>query len=222
MSAVVFAGPSLPERFRVDDDEVVFAPPIKRGDIELYEGYDPLVIIDGEFGQNLSVSPKEILAALRSGRRIIGASSMGALRASELDFFGMVGVGWIYKRFAGPAVRYDDDVALVFSPDDFEAFTVPLVNVLYSLEVALADGLITADEEREIARQAREVFYADRDVEAVVKIFESVIGIARYRDLQDGWNGPLWDIKEIDAIAAIAAGREMTRVLGRGVNEIVE
>ena len=211
MRAVVFAGPSLPQNLRVDDDEIVFAPPIKRGDIELFEGFGPLVIIDGEFGQNLSVSPKEILAALRRGRTIIGASSMGALRASELDCFGMLGVGWIYKRFASSIVRCDDDVALAFSPDDFTAFTVPLVNVLYSVELAAADGLVSEQEVQDICDQARAIFYADRDLESVEKILESVIGITRYRHLQDGWNGSLCDVKEIDALSAMAVGRGMIR-----------
>lgn len=212
MSAVVFAGPSLPEKSRVDGDGIVFAPPIKRGDIDLFAGFDPLIIIDGEFGQNLSVSPKEILGAIRGGRRVIGASSMGALRASELDSFGMIGVGWIYRLFASAVVRCDDDVALTFSPYDFTPFTVPLVNVLYSVETAVAQGLMSAEEQKEVSRQARAIFYVDRDLESVANIFESVIGIQRYRDLQDGWNAPVCDVKELDAISAIAFGRDMLRV----------
>lgn len=212
MSAVAFAGPSLPKSSRVDDGEIVFAPPIKRGDIDLFAGYDPLIIIDGEFGQNLSVSPKEIIGAIKGGRRVIGASSMGALRASELDTFGMMGVGWIYKLFTSAVVRCDDDVALTFSPYDYTPFSVPLVNVLYSVETAASAGLITVEEQHEISRQARAVFYADRDMESVSNIFESVLGFVRYRDLQDGWDAPVCDIKEIDAISAIAVGRDMIRV----------
>lgn len=212
MSAVVFAGPSLPEKSRVSDGEMVFAPPIKRGDIDLFAGFDPLIIIDGEFGQNLSVSPKEILGAIRGGRRVIGASSMGALRASELDSFGMIGVGWIYKLFTSAVVRCDDDVALTFSPYDFSPFTVPLVNVLYSVETAVADGLMSVEEQKNVSQQARAIFYVDRDLESVANIFEGVIGIQRYRDLQDGWNGPVCDVKELDAISAIAVGRDMSRV----------
>lgn len=214
MKAIVFAGPSLPDKFRVDDDEVAFAPPVKRGDIALYAGFDPLIIIDGEFGQNLSVSPKEIIGAIRSGRRVIGASSMGALRASELDGFGMMGIGWIYKRFASAIVRYDDDVALTFSPLDFTPFTVPLVNVLYSVETAAAEGLLSDQEARDICERSRDIFYYDRDLQSVSNVFEAVIGIMRYRHLQDIWNAPVCDVKEIDAISAIAVGRNMVRVLG--------
>jgi len=211
VSAVVFAGPSLPAASRIGDEEIVFAPPIKRGDIDLFAGFDPLIIVDGEFGQNLSVSPKEILGAIRGGRRVIGASSMGALRASELDSFGMVGVGWIYRLFASAVVRCDDDVALTFSPFDFTPFTVPLVNVLYSVESAVADGKLSAEEQKEISQRAREIFYVERDIESVANVFEGVVGIRRYRDLQDGWNAPVCDIKEMDAESAIAVGREMLR-----------
>jgi len=211
VSAVVFAGPSLPAASRIGDEEIVFAPPIKRGDIDLFAGFDPLIIVDGEFGQNLSVSPKEILGAIRGGRRVIGASSMGALRASELDSFGMVGVGWIYRLFASAVVRCDDDVALTFSPFDFTPFTVPLVNVLYSVESAVADGKLSAEEQKEISQRAREIFYVERDIESVANVFEGVIGIRRYRDLQDGWNAPVCDVKEMDALSAIAVGRDMLR-----------
>ena len=57
---------------------------------------DAILIVDGEFGQSLSVWHKEILHALHRGIRVVGASSMGALRAAELDRFGMEGVGEIY------------------------------------------------------------------------------------------------------------------------------
>ena len=77
----------------------------------------------------MSVSPKEILAVLGSGKTVIGAASMGALRASELDRYGMIGVGWVYDRFRTSAVRNDADVALVYSPFDFKPMTVPMVDL---------------------------------------------------------------------------------------------
>ena len=88
------------------------------------------------------MSPKEILAVLEQGKTVIGASSMGALRASELDRSGMIGVGWVYDYFRRSAVRRDADVALVYSPFDFKPMTVPMVDLEYWMERLPAAGLI--------------------------------------------------------------------------------
>jgi hypothetical protein len=103
--AIVFSGPSIAEAEVYRLAAVTHAAPIKRGDLAAVDDYDVIVILDGEFGQNLSVSPKEILAVLERGKTVIGASSMGALRASELDRSGMIGVGWVYDHFRRSAVR---------------------------------------------------------------------------------------------------------------------
>src|SRR5205085_3445459 len=99
------------------------APPIKRGDLAAVSDYDIIVIVDGEFGQTDSVSPKEILEIIGRGKTVVGAASMGALRASELDRSGMIGVGWVYEYFRRCAVRRDAAVALVYSPFDFRPMT---------------------------------------------------------------------------------------------------
>jgi ribosomal protein S12 methylthiotransferase accessory factor len=75
---IVYLGPSLPVAEAQRILEADYRPPIKRGDLPAhYDG--TVVIIDGEFGQNLSVSPNEILQLLDQGMHVIGASSMGAL-----------------------------------------------------------------------------------------------------------------------------------------------
>jgi hypothetical protein len=95
--AAVFVGPGLTEEdmSEIDTDLIDLHPPIRRGDLRdaMDAGYRIIAIIDGEFYQNLAVSPKEILVGLRDGRHIIGGSSMGALRAAEMDVYGMEGVG---------------------------------------------------------------------------------------------------------------------------------
>ena len=128
MKTIVFSGPSIAEAEVHRLAACTHAPPIKRGDLAAAGDYDVFVILDGEFGQNMSVSPKEILAVLERGKTVIGASSMGALRASELDRSGMIGVGWVYDYFRRCAVRRDADVALVYSPFDFKPMTVPMVD----------------------------------------------------------------------------------------------
>ena len=55
---------------------------MRRGDLLECSPGRMVVIIDGEFGQKFSVSPKEILRLLDQRTCVIGASSMGALRAT--------------------------------------------------------------------------------------------------------------------------------------------
>src|SRR3979490_2921209 len=105
MKTIAFFGPSITEAEVRRLAAVTHAPPIKRGDLAAVDDYDVIVILDGEFGQNMSVSPKEILSLLERGKTVIGASSMGALRASELDRSGMIGVGGVSDSFRPCAGR---------------------------------------------------------------------------------------------------------------------
>src|SRR5712664_931827 len=94
-----FIGPSLPS----NDLHGLGAPPILKmippaaqGDIfRLIEQSEPGVIglVDGLFFDRLAVHFKEILLALDRGWEVLGAASMGALRAAELDQYGMIGLG---------------------------------------------------------------------------------------------------------------------------------
>ena len=54
-------------------------------------------IIDGYFEIVPTVWHKEILWAMAQGIHVFGAASIGALRAAELDAFGMRGIGRIYE-----------------------------------------------------------------------------------------------------------------------------
>ena len=80
-----------------------YRPPAKRGDIlaAVADGADIIGLIDGVFHQDCAVAHREILAAVKKGIKVVGASSMGALRAAEMDTLGMTGVGKIYPDVQG-------------------------------------------------------------------------------------------------------------------------
>ena len=73
-------------------------------------------IIDGYFESVPSVWHKEVLWAMARGIHVFGAASMGALRAAELDAFGMEGVGAIYEAFRDGYLEDDDEVAVSHGP----------------------------------------------------------------------------------------------------------
>ena len=85
--------------------------------LALKENPDIIGIIDGVFHQSSAVGHKEILNAIKKGIKVYGASSMGALRASELDVLGMTGIGYVYNQYASGEVDSDDDVAVMLDSD---------------------------------------------------------------------------------------------------------
>jgi TfuA protein len=200
---LVYLGPSLPvarARALLDAD---YRPPVKRGDLpQRHEG--TIVIIDGEFGQNLSVSPKEILRLLDRGTRVIGASSMGALRAAELSVYGMQGCGWVFDAYQSGRVDADDEVAVAYSPDDLSCLTVPLVNVRYWLELLLAAGAIDAVTARRLLKGARQLFYADRSEERLLAKWNTILDTSQIHELLLSSQGRISDVKAADAERALA------------------
>ena len=136
-----------------DDVEVIYKRPIKRGDLghDIKENPDIIGIIDGVFHQNSSVGHKEILNVINKGITVVGASSMGALRASELDTLGMTGIGYVYEQYATGKVASDDDVAVMLDSETLEALSEPLINMEYVFENAVRENIITENQKDEEA-----------------------------------------------------------------------
>jgi TfuA protein len=203
MKTIVFSGPSIAEAEVHRLAACAHAPPIKRGDLAVVDDYDVFVILDGEFGQNMSVSPKEILAVLDRGKTVIGAASMGALRASELDRNGMIGIGWVYDYFRRCAVRRDADVALVYSPFDYKPMTVPIVDLEYWMEQTSAAGLIRNRERAVLLKVARNIFFAERTLDRLMGALRRAIGGSMLDSLLAFSGGTIPNVKSIDAAEAV-------------------
>jgi hypothetical protein len=149
----LFVGPSLPaaavERaLGAADAEVMVRPPVEQGDIlRLIEDLpDVIGIIDGQFFHAPAVLHREILLALERGARVLGAASIGALRAAELDGFGMEGIGEIYRLYRTGAIDADDEVAVLHAAagDGFRPLTEALVNIRHNLRRARRRHVISA------------------------------------------------------------------------------
>jgi TfuA protein len=116
--------------------QLTVAPPVKRQDLytDFENGHRIFLIADGEFHQNLAITSGEILDVIRSGGLVLGSSSMGALRASELSEFGMIGIGKIYNFISACTVFRDDWLGHLFDPSTFEMSTLPFVELLFVIE----------------------------------------------------------------------------------------
>lgn len=208
---VVFLGPScdrsVAERIIAAD----YRPPAARGDITsaAAEGARIITLIDGVFFQECAVGHREIIAALSQGIRVIGASSMGALRASELHTLGMEGVGLIYRLYRDGRLVSDDEVALVYDPETYCALSEPLINIRCTLREARTAGIITGTEEQELLASARSLYFPDRTYELVCRhAVERLSGETCQRFLEFTRSHAV-DQKRKDAIAALMRTREI-------------
>lgn len=148
-----------------DNIEVIYKKPIKRGDLghDIKENPDIIAIIDGVFHQSSAVGHREILNVMKKGVKVYGSSSMGALRASELDTLGMEGVGYCYNEYASGNVTSDDDVAVMLDSDALEAISVPLISMNYVFTNAVNENIITQEEKEELIRITKETYYPKRN-----------------------------------------------------------
>lgn len=167
MKLTVFLGPTLPAaEARAALPEVEVRPPATRGDVlrAVTEGATLLGIVDGYFDQVESVTHKEILWAMSQGAHVLGAASMGALRAAELASFGMVGVGEIFDRFRRGDLTDDDEVAVTHAPaeDGYRKTSEAMVDIRATLDAALDANILSRDSHAHLTRAAKSLFYPDR------------------------------------------------------------
>jgi ribosomal protein S12 methylthiotransferase accessory factor len=155
------------EQARAILPEADYRPPVRRGDLDALPPGTVVGIIDGVFDQELAVSPREVHNALRKGMRILGSSSMGALRASEVR--GVVGIGRVYEMFRDGVIERDDEVALLFSPDTLQPVTEPLVNVRHAVESLVRSGTVDREVGQKILTAARRLHYRDRDYRLILR-----------------------------------------------------
>jgi hypothetical protein len=101
---------------------------------------------------------------MSEGVHVFGASSMGALRAVELDMFGMVGVGAVYEAYRDGTLEDDDEVAVAHAPAEngYRLLSDALVNIRATLRSAVVAKLIAKETETTLLGIAKRQFYAER------------------------------------------------------------
>ncbi|UJW87846.1 hypothetical protein IM737_16790 [Devosia sp. SL43] len=170
MVRVVFAGPSI-YGLDLDFTGLHLLPPASRGDIAsvVRQGATHIGLIDGYFGWVASVWHKEILFALESGVTVMGAASMGALRAADCAGFGMVPVGRIANWYLDGTLDDDGDVAIIHAPPElgYAPLTEALVDARATLEQLMQLGLLGDGEYHALSRRAEALNFRERTREAL-------------------------------------------------------
>lgn len=207
---VIFLGPSLCAKEACTFLDADYRPPARHSDVlRAARERPPLIgLIDGVFLSSLPPSPMEVLEALRCGVPVMGASSLGALRAVELEPYGMIGIGRIFEMFRRRQLIADDEVALVFSPDDFRALSEPLVNIRYALTNALHEGIITSRERMSLLRLARRIYFPERSWPMLLRQARGRLPDGTLESLRTFTASGDFDLKKLDAICLLQRARQ--------------
>ena len=175
---VVFLGPSLGlAEARGICPDADFRPPIRFGDLYALSCDPPgtILIIDGVFHDDTPVWQREILQMLQTGWQVLGASSMGALRALELEPYGMIGLGTIFEWYRSGRIEGDDEVALMHGTADvdYRPLTLPLVDVRHVLAGLRQQGALAPAQVSGMLRGFKHVGHERRTLGALVKLAQA-------------------------------------------------
>lgn len=217
MGVHVFIGPTIADQAAGKMIPGCFIhPPAEHGDFirSNFSAGDVIVLIDGLYHGNQPIRHKEILDTIARGSTVIGASSMGALRAAELQGFGMVGVGRIFEGFRDGRVEADDEVAVLHTEGpDWRVLSEALVNMRHTLEKARQASVVSPSEEERLLEVARSLHYPRRSWRAVEQACESdeaLVQAARRIQSFERGTGHALNLKYQDACAALRYAQVIT------------
>jgi len=167
---VIFLGPSLSRdkaRKILDAD---YRLPAKKGDLLqlILKEVDIVGLVDGYFLQDYPPTPIEVYNLVRKRNvKVLGSSSLGALRAVELGKYGMIGIGKIFRLFRDGILESDDEVAVTFT--DYTNYkSEALIDIRYNLFLAQKYKIIDNMTRRSILRISKQTYFPYRTYEDIL------------------------------------------------------
>ena len=207
----VFLGPTLAEKDARAELDAVYLPPVAAGDVYRLWRRRPraIGIVDGYFDRVPAVWHKEIMWIMERGVHVFGGAGLGALRAAELDRFGMRGVGRVYQAFRDGTLDRDDEVAVrhASADDGYRPLSEAMVNVRQTLQAAEHQGIISAATRRILAAAGTALFYPKRSWPELLRAAEATRAGAAELDALRRWL-PAGRVDQ-QAADAVAMLREM-------------
>lgn len=205
---LIFAGPSL-SRAAIPG-QATLLPPAAEGDLyRAVARFRPVAvaIVDGRFEDCAAIRHKEILWAMDRGVAMLGAASMGALRAAELAPFGMRGVGRVFEACRDGDIDADDAVAVAHAPAycAYAPLTVALADLRFLLSAAVADGAIAAEGGEALCAAGAAIFYKDRTPAALDAVAGRLLPPAQAQALRAWRAAHGFSQKRRDALACVTA-----------------
>ena len=166
---IIFLGPSLSHEKARKIFDADYRPPARKGDfLRLAADFDVVEMaigfVDGVFLQDYPPTPIEVYhLARKNGELLVGAAILGALRAVELEKFGMVGIGKIFQLYKTGKVNADDEVAVTFASEgDYQLQSEAMIDIRYNLYLAHKKGVINEKAKSVLVRLAKEIYFPHR------------------------------------------------------------
>jgi hypothetical protein len=164
-------------------------------------------LIDGLFLQDYPPTPIEVFQLLSNKNfRVVGGASIGALRAVELEKFGMVGIGKVFELFKSGTTNADDEVAVTFHPGDGVSIqSEAMIDIRFNLFIAHKKNIITKRTKHIIAKTAKSIYFPYRNYSNVIEETRTKFPeLSRELDSFSSYiNHHRLSLKEIDAIKVI-------------------
>lgn len=167
---VIFLGPSLSRdkaRKILDAD---YRLPAKKGDLLklILKEVNIVGLVDGYFLQDYPPTPIEVYNLVRKRDvKVLGSSSLGALRAVELGKYGMIGIGKIFRLFRDGILDSDDEVAVTFT-DYMNYKSEALIDIRYNLFLAQKYKIIDNMTRRSILKISKQTYFPYRTYEDIL------------------------------------------------------
>lgn len=206
MLPIIFLGPSLSiEKAREIFPFAEYRTPARKGDILRIATRNEsnfVGLIDGVFLQDYPPTPIEVYTALSRGVKIVGAASIGAVRAVELEKFGMIGVGKTFKLFRSGRLEDDDEIAVTFT-DDYKLQSEALIDIRYTLYHAYKDGIISKAGRKKLINIAKRIYFPYRTYDEILNRANDIINSGTLSRLEEYIAKNRKSLKEEDSISLL-------------------
>jgi hypothetical protein len=169
---IIFLGPSLSREKARKIFDADYRPPARKGDfLRLAADFDAVEMaigfVDGVFLQDYPPTPIEVYHLTRkNGVLLAGAASLGALRAVELEKFGMMGIGKIFQLYKTGKLNADDEVAVTFTSEeeegDYQLQSEAMIDIRYNLYLAHKKEVISKKAKSVLVKLAKEIYFPHR------------------------------------------------------------
>ncbi|HYX56944.1 MAG TPA: TfuA-like protein [Nitrososphaeraceae archaeon] len=165
---IIFLGPSLSHEKARKIFQADFRGPAKKGDLLRASGDidDSTIVclVDALFLQDYPPSPIEVYQLmLNKNIKLYGAASLGALRAVELEKFGMIGMGKIFELYKKGKLTADDEIAVTFVEGEHQLQSEAMIDIRFNLFLAHRMGIINEITKKTIAKVAKDIYFPYRN-----------------------------------------------------------
>ena len=167
---VIFLGPSLSREKARKILDADYRLPAKKGDLLqlILKEVNIVGLVDGYFLQDYPPTPIEVYNLVKKRDvKVFGSSSLGALRAVELEKYGMMGIGKIFRLFRDRILESDDEVAVTFT--DYTNYkSEALIDIRYNLFLAQKYNFIDSITRKSILNVSKQIYFPYRTYEDIL------------------------------------------------------